>query len=450
MGVAASFVSASLTPAHAVPSFAAQTGMPCKMCHIGALGPQLTPYGRNFKIKGYTIAGGEGLASQYHFALWTQEGYQNVQKPNPQATTPHFADNNNVFFQAVSLFYSGRFTDHIGAFLQATYDNTAKVFAQDNSDIRVVGDTTVSGHDVDYGVSFNNAPGWTDPYNSNYLWGFPYISSFLQPGPNAGTILAGTEQDNSWGIVPYAWIDQHIFIDAGLYKSQSPWYLKTFGETYGAGSTTGVEPYVGGEYAWFWGQQNAHVGVTFFEGRYNPGLNAKGRGASGAFGHDKYDDVLVHGGYQYISDEDTPVNVFTAEALFDYEHQHLEGSSPGQPDNHLLEFSPWATYYYKETFGFNVKFDKIWGNHNPFLYNTGATDSTGSWKGSPNSTYWVLEADWVPFGKEDSFWRPFINAKIGLQYTIYTQFNGSSTNYDGLGHNASDNNTLFLFIWDVF
>ncbi len=56
----------------------------------------------------------------------------------------------------------------------------------------------------------------------------------------------------------------------------------------------------------------------------------------------------------------------------------------------------------------------------------------------------------MPFGKEDSFWRPFINAKVGLQYTIYTQFNGSSTNYDGLGHNASDNNTLFLFIWDVF
>jgi len=29
--------------AHAVPSFAAQTGQPCTACHVGAFGPQLTP-----------------------------------------------------------------------------------------------------------------------------------------------------------------------------------------------------------------------------------------------------------------------------------------------------------------------------------------------------------------------------------------------------------------------
>jgi hypothetical protein len=61
-----------------------------------------------------------------------------------------------------------------------------------------------------------------------------------------------------------------------------------------------------------------------------------------------------------------------------------------------------------------------------------------------------LEADWVPFGKEDSWARPFINWKLGLQYTIYTEFNGASNNYDGYGRNASDNNTLYLFLWTVF
>ena len=41
--------------AYAIPAFAAQTGEPCSACHIGF--PQLTPYGRDFKLEGY-IAGG--------------------------------------------------------------------------------------------------------------------------------------------------------------------------------------------------------------------------------------------------------------------------------------------------------------------------------------------------------------------------------------------------------
>src|SRR5476651_1040407 len=43
------------TDAAAVPSFAAQTGMPCQSCHIGGFGPQLTPVGREFKLQGYTL-----------------------------------------------------------------------------------------------------------------------------------------------------------------------------------------------------------------------------------------------------------------------------------------------------------------------------------------------------------------------------------------------------------
>ena len=41
--------------AHAVPSYARQTGMPCAACHTTP--PELTPFGRNFKINGYTLTG---------------------------------------------------------------------------------------------------------------------------------------------------------------------------------------------------------------------------------------------------------------------------------------------------------------------------------------------------------------------------------------------------------
>jgi hypothetical protein len=40
--------------------------------------------------------------------------------------------------------------------------------------------------------------------------------------------------------------------------------------------------------------------------------------------------------------------------------------------------------------------------------------------------------------------------KIVLQYTAYQKFNGASTNYDGNGRNANDNNTTYLLGWVAF
>ena len=149
----ATLASIAWQPARAVPAFAAQTGQPCQMCHIGALGPQLTPYGRNFKIKGYTQTGGTGLASEVHLAVWLQPEFTSIQKDIPPAgVTPDFAANNNAYLNAVSLFYAGRITNNVGAFLQLTYDNVGKALAQDNSEIRVVGSGTPFGTNVDYGV----------------------------------------------------------------------------------------------------------------------------------------------------------------------------------------------------------------------------------------------------------------------------------------------------------
>src|SRR5689334_8863038 len=39
--------------ANAVPSFARQTGMACQSCHT--VFPELTPFGRSFKLNAYTI-----------------------------------------------------------------------------------------------------------------------------------------------------------------------------------------------------------------------------------------------------------------------------------------------------------------------------------------------------------------------------------------------------------
>src|SRR3984885_10718516 len=56
--VLASFLAIGFVPpAEALPSFARQTGQPCGTCHTDF--PGLTPFGRRFKLLGYTAGGGE-------------------------------------------------------------------------------------------------------------------------------------------------------------------------------------------------------------------------------------------------------------------------------------------------------------------------------------------------------------------------------------------------------
>src|SRR5580692_11921431 len=48
--------------ASAIPSYARQTGFPCKSCHFTP--PELTPLGRTFKLNGYTMAGKPTVTSK--------------------------------------------------------------------------------------------------------------------------------------------------------------------------------------------------------------------------------------------------------------------------------------------------------------------------------------------------------------------------------------------------
>jgi hypothetical protein len=45
---------------------------------------------------------------------------------------------------------------------------------------------------------------------------------------------------------------------------------------------------------------------------------------------------------------------------------------------------------------------------------------------------------------------PWLNTRFEAQYVACSKFDGASTNYDGSGRNASDNNTLYLMVWLVF
>jgi hypothetical protein len=47
------------------------------------------------------------------------------------------------------------------------------------------------------------------------------------------------------------------------------------------------------------------------------------------------------------------------------------------------------------------------------------------------------------------FW-PWLNFRIGLQYTLFTKFDAASTNFNGLGRTAHNNDTIFAYIWTAF
>jgi len=89
-------------PAAAVPAFAEQTGRNCAACHVGGFGPELTPFGREFKLGGYTLRAHASVPlSAMAVASWTHT--KKDQEPPPE----HLDRNNNIVLDQASLFGAG-------------------------------------------------------------------------------------------------------------------------------------------------------------------------------------------------------------------------------------------------------------------------------------------------------------------------------------------------------
>ena len=111
-------------PAAAVPSYTRQTGQPCTACHMNF--PELTPFGRTFKLGGYTLSAGDISFPPFSFVATT--GFTHTQAPQPGGAAPHFGPNNNFSLEFASLYYAGKVFDNVGAFWQVTYDGLGRVF----------------------------------------------------------------------------------------------------------------------------------------------------------------------------------------------------------------------------------------------------------------------------------------------------------------------------------
>src|SRR5579864_5698201 len=235
--------------ASAIPSYARQTGFPCKSCHY--MPPELTPLGRAFKLNGYTMAGkptvtspgkgntsGLNILESFPLSVLLDTSFTNLRSPEPASQNGSFQ-----LPQQASLFLAGAWPTHVGSFVQVTYTSQGDHFTWDNSDIRYANATKLFKKDLAFGITLNNNPTLEDLWNSTPAWGFPWVSSDWAPGPNAGAIINGGLAQDVAGLGGYAMWDNHLYIAGTIYRSA---HIGAPQPNTGAGATInirGVAPY---------------------------------------------------------------------------------------------------------------------------------------------------------------------------------------------------------------
>ena len=425
--------------AQAITSFARQTGLPCSSCHT--IPPELTPFGRAFKLNGYTLTGmpqitakpahqeaGLSLNRYMPIAAFIQLSDTGTNRPQPGAQNW-----NAEFPQAASIFLAGAMSDHVGSFIQVTYDAQGDHFSWDNTDVRYANRTSFLGKDLVYGATFNNNPTVEDLWNDTPAWGFPWVGPDQTPTPMAGTLIDGGLAQDVGGLGAYAMWDDHWYGAATLYRSV---HLGNPQPNTGVGfgiNIRGAAPYW--RFAW---QQT--MGNNYLEiGTY--GMHAASSPGTVVGPEDFYTDVAVDSQYERIlpSLNDNTISVHTT---YIHESSNLDATfglgGAAFPHHDLNTFKIDGNYHFRNKYGATVGYFNTWGTADPLLYAQDPID--GSANGNPKSDGYILQF---------AYW-PWQNIDLTAQYTGYINFNGGSTNYDAAGRNATNNNAAYLTAWFIF
>jgi hypothetical protein len=421
--------------ANAVPAFARQTGAACSGCHVGGFGPQLTAFGRSFKVGGYTLGDAPDRMPLSAMAIGS---FSHTAADVPDF--PHFSDNDNFSLDELSLFLAGRVVDHVGMFIQMTYNGVERIREFDNTDLRLSDDFTVGGVDVVAGISVNNNPGVQDPWNTMGVWGFPFTESPFMPTPAAGTQIDGALGSQVYGLTAYAMIDDLVYVEAGGYRSFSQSILKRMASD-GGDRVDGFAPYWRVAVQKTFGSNYVEAGIFGMHAPLFPGFDR-------TFGTDKYTDYGFDATFQGQDGD----NTFTINATYIYEDQDLDASvlsgAVGRASQSFSTVRINASYSIEQKYGFTVGVFDTNGTTDTVRYAPDPIE--GSNNGSPNSSGYILQVDYTPWGSEYSNADSYRNLRVGLQYTGYMEFNGGTSNYDGFGRDASDNNTIQVFTWVSF
>jgi hypothetical protein len=423
--------------ASAVPSFARQTGQPCATCHTAF--PELTPFGRRFKLGGYTMGGGLTFEEAPPIAAMVIPTFTHTARNQDAQPAPGTSSNNNTILQQASVFYGGTVYGNVGAFMQVTFDRASDHVFLDNTDVRYADTTKFLGMDLLYGVSVNNNPSVQDVWNTTPAWGFPYIASTLAPQFSPpGTMIEGALASRVVGTGVYTFWNDMLYLDVSAYQNLSKQTLEVLGEPGISDlSIGGVAPYWRAAFEYVLGEQSFEIG-TF--GMFANQLPGRVQG----FGFDQTLDVGFDAQYQYIGD---PHSV-TIKLTHIHENQQLNSTffQGGSTNfyNTLSSFKASVSYVYDHTYSLTGAYFDVYGSSDAGLF--GAT----SLANSPNGQGLIFDAAYLPFSKGGPAVWPWLNARIGVSYTHYLKLFGGTNNFDGAFHNASQNNTIFAYTWIAF
>jgi hypothetical protein len=150
----------------------------------------------------------------------------------------------------------------------------------------------------------------------------------------------------------------------------------------------------------------------------------------------------------------------TARVSYIYEWEKLDGSfalgSAANLKNHLADFNVSVTYAYDARYSVTLAYFNTTGSTD-LVPGTGldtGNPPTTIWStpnnGSPNTSGEVIDVGYAPWSRGGpSFW-PWLNTRFGVKFLHYSQLNGASTNYDGSGRNARDDDSAIVYAWTAF
>jgi hypothetical protein len=413
--------------AHALPAFARQTGQNCVACHAGGQFPELTSYGRLFKLTGYTIGTRNISLSVMGIASLTKSS-------NPTSDA-QFAKDAAALFQTGSVFLAGKITENAGIFAQATYNNYDSQnpdsgrwqgkWASDNFDLRYADRFIDTSRDLIVGLNLNNNPSIADPWNTAPAW-IQYVpTQFGVTGPDAAPIITQLGSQVA-GVGAYAFWNNTLYAEVSGYQTANGiWSFLSQGTAHADQiKLRGVNPYIRLALSHDWGPHSAMVGMLAMNAELYPdNLNP-----SGPTTH--YRDRGLDAQYQYLLDPHT----ITAQLSLIREtidNGDVTGIATNA-SNTLKQLRLKGSYVYRAKYGASLSYLSTTGTSDATLYPDVAMN--------PDTRGWIPEV----------FWMPVQNIRVGAQYFTFNRFHGATNNYDGAGRNPKDNNTLFLYVWGAY
>ncbi len=398
----------SAVTAQAVPSFARQTGLACQVCHT--IFPELTAFGRNFKLNGYTMTGikqVEATASPAAAALKFDQipplsmmlqvsgTYSKAQAPTSQVAFP----------DQLSFFYAGEITPHIGSFIQLTLEGASGTFGMDNTDIRYANHAGA----ITYGVTLNNNPTVQDLWNSTPAWGYPWTTGAGVTEPmvaSLGGAVAGLGAYADWGNGLYT--ELSFYKDSGAFDishADGGAKLAGTGQTSKNANISGLAPYARVAY-----QTTLSNGDSLMVGGYGMEANLYQIGVLNG-GADKYTDLAVDTQYEHTLANSN--DMISVHGTYTHEKQDLAMSGGGSQTLKSVRLN--GTYHW----GYHTEATLAWAK------------DTGGTANAYDDNAWTAQVSYLP-------WQ---NTKFTLQYVDYTKINSTMTG------TASNNDAALLQGW---